>query len=240
MADLNVMDYSGVTKTNKGTTIVASGDNLDKNSFLTILAAELANQDPTQDVDSTQYVSQLASFTSLEQMSNLNTTMTKFANETLVGKGVTVSNLDADGKNYTGIVSAVNTNGSSTTITLQVNEGDKNVYKTFDIANVISVVNVDDYSIPPLTNINGNTSFLLASSFIDKNVELTEKDEDGNALSGKVIGVTKESGVVMVRVELTSGEIKQFTYDQVAKVGNFATTTEGSESTDSEGTSSEK
>ena len=52
--------YTGATRTDLGTPIVKPGSDLDKNAFLKILAAELANQDPTADVDSTKYVSQLA------------------------------------------------------------------------------------------------------------------------------------------------------------------------------------
>jgi len=54
--------------TDRGTTIVKAGDTLDKNAFLKILAAELTNQDPTNAADSTQYVSQMAQFSSLEQI----------------------------------------------------------------------------------------------------------------------------------------------------------------------------
>ncbi|MBE6051361.1 MAG: flagellar biosynthesis protein FlgD [Clostridium sp.] len=227
---IRVDDYSSAKVTSRGTKIVTSGDNLDKNSFLKILAAELANQDPTQDVDSAQYVTQLAQFTSLEQMSNLNDVMTKNSYNDLVGKGVTVSDKDANGQCYTGVVYSVNTNTTPATLSLQVNEDGKNVYKKFNISNVISVVNVEDYSIPPLTSISGTTSFLLASSFMDKQVELSEKDEDGNALTGKVVGVVKDNGYVNVRVELASGEVKEYSYDKVVKVGDFvkSSTTEDS------------
>lgn len=43
------------------------------NEFLTLLMAQLKNQDPTAPVDSTQMLTQQAQFSSLEQMQNLNT-----------------------------------------------------------------------------------------------------------------------------------------------------------------------
>lgn len=49
-----IVTYSGETYTDLGTKIVKSGNDLDKNAFLTILAAQLSNLDPTKDVDSTQ------------------------------------------------------------------------------------------------------------------------------------------------------------------------------------------
>jgi flagellar basal-body rod modification protein FlgD len=212
------------TQTDKGTKIVKKGENMDKNSFLKILSAELSHQDPTKDVDSTAYVTQLAQFTSMEQMNNLNATLTKNSNESLVGKGVTVSDLDENGVNYTGVVYSVDTNGNETTINLQVNENGKNVYKPFDIKDIVSVVTVPDYSIPPLTTMNGNMSFLLASSFINQKVELSEKDANGNALAGTVKGVFKDNGDIKVRVQLNSGEIKEYSYDKVAKVGDYTST----------------
>ncbi len=42
------------------------------NSFLTLLVAQLKNQDPTNPMDSTQYVAQLASFSQVEQSVQIN------------------------------------------------------------------------------------------------------------------------------------------------------------------------
>ena len=61
--------------TSRGTTIVKKGQEMDQNSFLKILSAELTNQDPTTAKDGTEFVAQMAQFASLEQMTNLNSTM---------------------------------------------------------------------------------------------------------------------------------------------------------------------
>lgn len=53
----------------------AGKDTVSKDGFLKILAAELQNQDPMNAQDNTQYVAQMAQFTSLEQMQNLNASM---------------------------------------------------------------------------------------------------------------------------------------------------------------------
>lgn len=53
----------------------AGNSDISKNGFYKVLAAELQNQDPTSGGDSTQYIAQMAQFTSLEQMVNLNTAM---------------------------------------------------------------------------------------------------------------------------------------------------------------------
>ena len=51
------------------------GDEMDKDAFLELMIAQLQNQDPLDPMDGTEYAAQLAQFTSLEQLTNLNDTM---------------------------------------------------------------------------------------------------------------------------------------------------------------------
>ncbi|WP_243182613.1 flagellar hook assembly protein FlgD [Clostridium gasigenes] len=219
MTDLTINNYTGERATEKGTKIMKPGQDMDKNAFLKILSAELSNMDPMGDNDSTKYVTQMAQFSSMEQMNNLNTTMTNYTAHDLAGKGVTMKAVDNEGKPYTGVVRAVTTTAGKTTISVEVNVNGKNEIKPFDIADVVTVLDVPDYTLPPITNMNGNMSFLVATAFIGKNVELSEKDKDEKNLKGTVLGVVKDDGVIKVRIKLEgTDEIKEFTYDKVIKV----------------------
>ncbi len=52
---------------------------LGKDDFLTLLIAQLQNQDPLNPADATEFTAQLAQFSQLEQLSNMNTKLETFA-----------------------------------------------------------------------------------------------------------------------------------------------------------------
>lgn len=55
----------------------STNNGLDKNAFLKILMTQLSNQDPMSNQDNSQYIAQMAQFSSLEQSQNMNTSMEK-------------------------------------------------------------------------------------------------------------------------------------------------------------------
>jgi flagellar basal-body rod modification protein FlgD len=82
---------------------------VDYQSFLKLLVAEMKNQDPTNPMDSTQYVAQLAAFSQVEQSVQINTKLDQLLQsstlaqaDALIGRTVT----SADGK-VTGKVAEV-------------------------------------------------------------------------------------------------------------------------------------
>jgi flagellar basal-body rod modification protein FlgD len=61
-----------------GKTTKAGGD-MGKDEFLKILITQLSHQDPTQPMEDKEFISQMAQFSSLEQMSNMSLGMAKVA-----------------------------------------------------------------------------------------------------------------------------------------------------------------
>lgn len=60
------------TKTSAAAKAKSNNSLADTNVFLKLLTTELCNQDPTNPTDGTEYISQLAQFTSLQQTQEIN------------------------------------------------------------------------------------------------------------------------------------------------------------------------
>ena len=98
--------------------------NLGMDDFLKLLAAQLANQDMMNPSSDTEFIAQMAQFSSLQSMDSL-AKMTSFNQSTsLVGKNVVVATYDKSGKLVTdeGIVEKVNLFGSEPTIVVNGKE----------------------------------------------------------------------------------------------------------------------
>lgn len=68
-----------------------TGDTLDKQAFLQLLVKQMQYQDPLEPMDNTEYISQLAQFSALEQMQNVDQTLTNQNAFGLVGKNVIIA-----------------------------------------------------------------------------------------------------------------------------------------------------
>jgi len=107
---------------------------LGKDDFLKLLLAQLANQDPTSPMENTEFIAQMAQFSSLEQMFNLNSNISSMKAFNLIGKKATAEIVDdATGvlKTITGEVEKVKLNGSKSYII--INDIDIPVDKITDI-----------------------------------------------------------------------------------------------------------
>jgi flagellar basal-body rod modification protein FlgD len=100
------------SSTNAATTS-AAGKQMDENAFLNLLVTELKNQDPMNPMDNKDFIAQLAQFSSLQEMQNLNTSMKSFTQSqpmlqgaSLIGRTVTASD-SSTGDEITGVVKSV-------------------------------------------------------------------------------------------------------------------------------------
>jgi flagellar basal-body rod modification protein FlgD len=79
---VNGVDSTYTNQTSQQTTSsssATSSKNLGKTEFLELLVTQLKNQDPMNPMDNAAFITQLATFSSLEQLISINQSVTKLA-----------------------------------------------------------------------------------------------------------------------------------------------------------------
>jgi flagellar basal-body rod modification protein FlgD len=108
------------------------GKTLGVDDFLKLLSVQMQAQDPMQPMQDTEFIAQMASFTSLQQMKTLTGSMNNYATANYLGKTVTVNDSSAAAGYVTGTVDNVKfTTGGNPQLVI----GGK-TYATTDILNV--------------------------------------------------------------------------------------------------------
>jgi flagellar basal-body rod modification protein FlgD len=178
-----------------------SSTTMGKDDFLKMMIAQLQNQDPLIPLDGTEFTAQLAQFSSLEQLSNMNAQL-----ETL---GLYQSSL-----NNTQSISLIGKEITATGNVIKVDGASANLaYNLSETANVkISIYNeggnlVD--TLEPGTQQDGENSVAWDCSNVaagNYTFEVSANDANGDAvrsytmLTGKVTGVSFEEGFPVLSV----------------------------------------
>ena len=79
---MNVSSSNSLSTQAMGATTPAEPQNaLGKDAFLRILVTQMKNQNPLEPLKDTEFIGQMTQFSSLEQLTNLNKTMTQFVGQ---------------------------------------------------------------------------------------------------------------------------------------------------------------
>ncbi|WP_170007410.1 flagellar hook assembly protein FlgD [Bacillus fonticola] len=171
---------------------------LGKDDFLKILMTQLENQDPMNPMDDKEFIAQMASFSTLEQMTNMSSNFEKFlasqqdtqwlSLQQLVGQSISfekiVENEDGQTTPLTGdgLIQSVNWKSGEPSFTLQ----DGTSLNLEDVSKFNSV--------PQLEN-----PLVTASYLIGKQVSWTDKE--GNVQQALVQGVQLKQGAVELTLD---------------------------------------
>ena len=139
-------------------------NDLDKNAFLKLLITQLENQDPLDPQDNSEFVAEMAQFSSLEQMTNMNDSLSQINTlvsnmdtsmlvgqlSGMIGKGIdwdeTVQTVDEKGEplittdNLSGVITGVSVSDGATKVI--VNADGKNYY--VDISKITHVYDIEE------------------------------------------------------------------------------------------------
>jgi len=192
----------------KASTQNTGSSSLGKDDFLKILVTQLQNQDPTSPMEDKEFIAQMAQFSSLEQMQNLNTTMSNFitlqtqANlisyGQFIGQEVNWNKIETD---KSGAETYVSGSGKVTSIAYK----DDSVEFSLEDGTVVSPANI--------SSMNANSeenSLVLASQLIGKTITYLNDEKE---VSSKVLSVSLKNGQIQLTLndegksQITSGQI---------------------------------
>lgn len=123
-----VTSPTSTTSTSSSNASSASAASLNYDSFLKLFMAELQNQDPTSPMDTTTQMSQLASFSQVEQQVKINTNLSSLISQSMIGQagnliGKTVTDADGNSGVVKSISVATDSSTSSLTLTATLTSG---------------------------------------------------------------------------------------------------------------------
>lgn len=111
---------------------------LGKDEFLNLLVTQLQYQDPLDPSGDTEFIAQMAQFSSLEQMQNLNNTFSDFMSYSLVGKYATAEYGTDTIEGY--IESVVKAGDTSYAVIDGTSVDIDDIYKVTDVAEELQVL----------------------------------------------------------------------------------------------------
>lgn len=162
-------------------------------TFLSLLVAEMTNQDPMEPTSNTEFVTQMAQFTSLQYSKDSATYSKSNYASSLVGKTVTASKMDGSKQvTKTGVVESVAKSGDSYTIRIDGT--------AFDISNVTAIADAKtDDSTGTNTGSSLGEIIAKASMMIGMSATVDAKAQGGSVLdSGIITSIQVKDGQVRV------------------------------------------
>lgn len=209
-----------ITTNSTGTTTVSTEQKtsagLGKDDFLKLLITQMQYQDPTKPMDNTEFVAQLAQFSSLEQMNNLNTSMTGVQASGMIGDSINWKS--DDGSNtYAGVVSGVSMSNGKASLMTQVDAAKYTNFTPTTAADFVSkqvswtdsskVSHTGIISTAPVLSADGKSFTATAVTF----------DKDGN--------VVKDASGNIVQNTFSSTQVTSLLVETTVDMGKVTTVT---------------
>lgn len=173
-------------------------DNMKLGDFVKLLTTEMQNQDPMNPMDNSEILQQISQIRAIASNDKMSTTLTslKLQQDMVSGSAMlnqTVKAVDTNGVSVTGKVDKVTLTDNK----VQLHIGEHTVDLT-SIAEINPSENSDDQIAQSLASLQRQQDIASGNALL--NQEVTGKDAQGNAVSGKVEKVTVSGNEVKLQI----------------------------------------
>ena len=189
MAVNGVAGANGASQNGSSSAVKNKSAELGKDAFLKLLVAQLRYQDPMNPMKDQEFIGQMASFSSLEQMQNMNLSLATSQASSMIGKQIIWSD-SKTGKTYTGAVESVTVKDGTPYLMV----GDHAV----ELSKVSAITDQDTASME-LEELRRMMATTQASGMIGKEVTWTDATTK-KEMTGKVDSVTVKDGTPYLMV----------------------------------------
>lgn len=184
-----------------------ANNKLNMQSFLVLLTKELANQDPTKPMDDSSFFTQMSQINQAEGMDNLNNDSQVQLAQSLMGQVVTATNPSVTG-------AAVEPTITGTVGRLTMKNGV--YYLGIQDANG----KFTDVTMDQVQSVVPGSSMTNPSSFIGKYISGPSATDATKSVAGQVIGLTSQSGKILLEVRDSNGKTATVDPTEVSNVAS--------------------
>jgi len=208
-----VSDFTlGVATRKPGEGVRKPGNDLDKDAFLKLLLVQLQYQDPLNPMEDREFIAQMAQFSALEQMQNMNNAYARSQAYDMIGRDVAGLSFSEASNTYNwveGIVTGVTFKGGEPVLEVKTHDG-----KIMDLElKRVEHVGEDVSRLHLMQSMNTNIANQQYMMLIDQYVQAVTVDESGRPngyIEGKVSSIrfgAAGTTLVVGNREISPGEV---------------------------------
>ncbi|MCL2223876.1 MAG: hypothetical protein FWB96_02785 [Defluviitaleaceae bacterium] len=191
---------------NWATTTREPNQDLDRTAFLNLLITQLRHQDPLNPMDDRDFIAQMAQFSALEQMMNLNSTFERTQAFGMIGKVIDASffcqtseeRIELEGA----LVTAVNRSGQSVYLVVQGEPDDNGNRRLIDVPfDAVTSVSEDFFLSHQLNEIFSQIQGQRAADLVGKYVVgFAVMGDDLEFVEGRVDSVSMQGNIAILHI----------------------------------------
>lgn len=161
MSEIVLSNSTNVSNSNRSLGVSSNKNILGKQEFLNLLVTQLRYQDPLKPMEDKEFVAQLAQFSALEQMQNLNNSFEFLKAQSMIGRYVIATSTQDASKQIEGRVDSIRVDGSKVFLKINgtevLSDNIREVYHTYSeevLSNIFNKVPTKEDLLELLTSLN--------------------------------------------------------------------------------------